>query len=79
LWRKLYAYLVTPLRLIVPQTGELGEVVVAAICGRSNIEFAFRDQVEERQLSIVRPLATCGAFAFVMLALGCFYVYRQDF
>lgn len=79
LWRNLYAWLITPLRTITPQTGEVGEIVIAAICGRSNVELMVGDRVERQQLSIIRPLATCGGFAAVMLLLGCFYVYRQDF
>lgn len=79
LWRNLYAWVVTPLRNIMPQTGEVGEIVIAAICGRSNIELLVGDRVERQQLSVIRPLATCGGFAACMLLLGCFYVYRQDF
>jgi ABC-type transport system involved in multi-copper enzyme maturation permease subunit len=78
-WRNIYAWVIVPMRMLTPQTGEVGEIVVAAICGRSNIEFAVGEQVERQQLSIVRPLATCGGFAAVMLLLGCIYVYRQDF
>ena len=78
-WRNLYAWLITPLRTITPQTGEVGEIVIAAICGRSNVELTVGERVERQQLSIVRPLATCGGFATVMLLLGCYYVYRQDF
>lgn len=79
LWRNLYAWLITPLRTITPQTGEVGEIVIAAICGRSNVEILVGDRVEREQLSIIRPLATCGGFAACMLLLGCLYVYRQDF
>lgn len=79
LWRNLDAFVITPLRFIVPQTGEVGEAVVAMVCGRRDLVIETGDQTQREQLDVVRPLATCGAFTIVMLLLGSFYVYRQDF
>lgn len=79
IWRTVDAWVVTPLRNILPQTGELGETVIALICGRSDVEIVSGNEVQRESLNIVRPLATCGGFTFVMLLLGCLYVYRQDF
>ncbi len=79
IWRTVDAWVVTPLRNILPQTSELGETVIALICGRSDVEIVSGNEVQRESLNIVRPLATCGGFTFVMLLLGCLYVYRQDF
>jgi hypothetical protein len=78
-WRRLDALLITPLRTIIPQTSELGETVVAVICGRSDLEIVTGGQTQQEKLDVVRPLATCGGFIVFMLGLGCLYVYRQDF
>lgn len=79
LWRSIDAWVVTPLRSIVPQTGEISETVTAAIAGRTDVEIEAGPETQRQQLNIVRPLATCGAFIAVMLLLGCIYIYRQDF
>lgn len=79
LWRNLDSFVITPLRFIVPQTGEVGEAVVAMVCGRRDLMIVTGDQTQRQQLDVVRPLATCGAFTVVMLLFGSLYVYRQDF
>lgn len=78
-WRWIDAWAITPLRSIVPQTGELSEAVTAIISGRQDLEIQTGREVQREQLDVTRPLVTCGAFTAVMLLLGCLYVYRQDF
>lgn len=79
LWRSIDAWVVTPLRSIVPQTGEISETMTAIITGRKDLEIEAGTEVQREQLNVVRPLATCGAFIAVMLLLGCLYIDRQDF
>lgn len=79
LWRSIDAWVVTPLRSIVPQTGEISEAMTAIITGRNDVEIEAGAEVQRETLNVVRPLATCGAFIAVMLLLGCVYIYRQDF
>lgn len=79
LWRLIDAWAITPLRSIVPQTGELSEAVTAIISGRQDLAIPTGREVQREQLDAVRPLVTCGAFTVVMLLVGCLYIYRQDF
>ncbi|WP_164102691.1 ABC transporter permease [Candidatus Laterigemmans baculatus] len=79
LWRLIDAWGVTPLRSIVPQTGELSEAVTAVISGREDLEIPAGGEVQREQLDVTRPLVTCGVFTAAMLLLGCLYIYRQDF
>ena len=81
-WRKVDRYLVDPLRLVVPQTGELRREAIAAIVAgqttRSLGEGELADHTRQK-LDVTRPLVTCGLFIAVMLAIGCVYISRQDF
>lgn len=79
LWRSIDAWAVTPLRSIVPQTGEISETMTAIIAGRKDLEIEAGPEIRREQLNVVRPLATCGIFIAVMLLLGCLYFSRQDF
>lgn len=79
LWRSVDAWVITPLRSIVPQTGEISEAMTAIITGRKDLEFEAGAEVQREKLNVLRPLATCGVFIAVMLLLGCVYIYRQDF
>ncbi len=79
LWRNVDAWIIAPIRYIVPQTGEVSEVVISLISGSKNLEINIGDQTQRVQLNVVRPVATCLGFTVVMLLLGCFYVHRQDF
>lgn len=78
-WRTIDAWLISPLRFVLPQTGEVSEVVVTLITGSKNLEIEMGNETQRVQLNVVRPLATCLGFTTVMLLLGCYYVYRQDF
>jgi hypothetical protein len=78
-WRSIDALLISPLRFVLPQTGEVSEVIVTLITGSQNLEIEMGNETQRVQLNVVRPLATCLGFTAVMLLLGCYYVYRQDF
>src|SRR5690606_35169308 len=78
-WRRIDAWVMTPLRVVVPQTGEIGETVVAVITGSSSLDLEMPGQPRRIQLDIARPLATCAAFTTLMLLAGCWYIQRQDF
>lgn len=81
-WRGIHRYLVTPLRSVTPQTGELGDTIAAIVSGEEAIRLPFEapDEVAlPRAYRIWRPLLTCGGFVIVMLSLGCLYFARTDF
>lgn len=79
LWRNIDAWVITPLRTILPQTGEVGEAVIALVSDRRDLLIGPPEENERQRLDVVRPLVTCGAFTLVMLFFGSLYVYRQDF
>jgi len=79
-WRQVDRYVLTPLRMIVPQTGELGETIAAIISGRSGV--AIPGGPEEGRViryHIYRPIFSCAAFITVMLTIGCVYFSTRDF
>ena len=79
-WRWVDASIVTPLRVIIPQTGELGETIAATVSGQSAIQV--NNNSEDAELvryKIVRPIASCAAFIAVMLAISCVYFSTRDF
>ncbi len=79
-WRLVNRYAITPLRLIIPQTGELGETIAAMVSGKSAL--SFDDGTEEGELvryDIIRPVASCATFITVMLLIGCVYFSTRDF
>ncbi len=79
-WRLLDRYLVTPLRMLVPQTGELGQTVTAIISGKSAGAINEGSGAEERvRYRILRPVLSCAGFIAVMLTVGCVYFSRRDF
>ncbi|MEM9826315.1 MAG: ABC transporter permease [Planctomycetota bacterium] len=81
-WRRINDYAVTPLRYVIPQTGELGEVVGTMIRGRSAVvvggNVPGQEAVVERS-NLVRPLVSCGGFIFVMMAINVWYFRSRDF
>ena len=79
-WRLADRYLITPLRTLTPQTGELGETIAAMVSGKSAV--AIQEGGEESQLvryHMVRPIASCAGFIAFMLTIGCVYFARRDF
>lgn len=80
-WRLLDRYLVSPLRVIVPPTGELGQTVTAIISGKSGVTIRESGAAEEERVRyrVLRPVLSCASFIAVMLALGCIYFSRRDF
>ncbi len=81
-WRLVDRYLISPLRMIIPQTGELGETTAAMVSGKSAIAFQSGGGSEDQELhryNILRPVASCAAFIVVMLTIGCIYFSTRDF
>lgn len=80
-WRFVDQYVITPLRAVIPQTGELGQTVTAIISGKSAVavDQAPGDGEELVRYEILRPVLSCGGFIAVMLIIGCVYFSRRDF
>ena len=80
-WRSVDRLVVTPLRTVTPQTGELSQTVAALVSGKTS--FAISGMGEEEQeairLKIARPVLSCSIFTAVMLAFSCLYFARRDF
>jgi hypothetical protein len=79
-WRLVDRFVITPLRMLIPQTGELGETIAAVVSGKSAM--SFDDGSEEQELvryNIVRPVFSCAAFIAVMLMISCVYFSTCDF
>ncbi|TWU42860.1 ABC transporter permease [Novipirellula artificiosorum] len=80
-WRQVDRYLMTPLRTLTPQTGELGGTVAAIISGETSVEF-HRDAsgpVELVRYKILEPVLSCSLFILLMMTLSCVYFRRSDF
>lgn len=80
-WRSVDRYVITPLRTVTPQTGELSQTVAALVSGKSSFAIGggADDDQEMIQLKIARPVISCGVFMAVMLALSCISFARRDF
>ncbi|MEM9589616.1 MAG: hypothetical protein AAGA03_20200, partial [Planctomycetota bacterium] len=80
-WRWVDRYVVTPLRTITPQTGELGDTISALVSGESSISVGPNpDQDEDKmRYKIWRPVLSCATFIGVMLGISCVYFSRRDF
>lgn len=81
-WRMVDRFLVTPLRTVTPQTGELGETIATIVSGERSMQLPFAGGGEEpivQRYNVWRPVLTCGGFVAVMLLLGCVYFARTDF
>ncbi|MGI9472802.1 MAG: ABC transporter permease [Rubripirellula sp.] len=79
-WRLIDKFVISPLRFVVPQTGELGETIAAMVSGKSAISFDDGSGEEELQrYNIARPVASCAIFVCVMLTIGCLYFSTRDF
>ena len=80
-WRRVDQMLITPLRTITPQTGELGQTVAALVSGKSSFAMGGGQGGDEEivRLKIARPVLSCSAFIAVMLTLSCLYFANRDF
>jgi hypothetical protein len=80
-WRLVDKYLVTPLRTITPQTGELGGTIASMISGKSAVTLSngATEEPETVRYKIARPLTSCAGFIVVMLTISCLYFARSDF
>jgi hypothetical protein len=79
-WRLVDRYLVTPLRTITPQTGELSETIAALVSGESAMQLPIASETAQAErYNVWRPVLTCAGFIIVMLSVGCVYFTRADF
>ncbi|MCD0458805.1 ABC transporter permease [Roseiconus lacunae] len=80
-WRNVDRWVITPLRTLTPQTGELSETVAALVSGKQSLTMGGNndDDPDVVRLRILRPVFSCGIFTVVMLAISCVYFNRRDF
>ncbi|QDT02834.1 ABC-2 family transporter protein [Rubripirellula lacrimiformis] len=79
-WRWANRMVVTPLRTVIPQTGELGETIAAMVSGQSAISVSENSEDEELvRYKIARPVISCSVFIVVMLTISCYYFSTRDF
>ena len=80
-WRFVDKFVITPLRTLTPQTGELGETVVALVGGKSSMTFGENtaDDGDVVRLKILRPVLSCAGFIAFMMMLNCWYFASRDF
>lgn len=80
-WRLVEHYVIAPLRMLTPQTGELGETVAAIVSGERAVALDADDAEQDAvvRYEIVRPVLTCAAFVVVMLTIGCVHFTRRDY
>jgi ABC-2 family transporter protein len=78
-WRLIDRYVMTPLRTIVPRTGELGQTIAAMVSGKSSITFGAPNQEEVIRYNIFQPVLSCVIFIAVMLTISCVYFSTRDF
>jgi hypothetical protein len=80
-WRSVDRWVITPLRTVTPQTGELSDTVAALVSGKRSLALG-PEQSEDREvvpLRIARPVLSCGVFLLVVMAISCVYFARADF
>ncbi|TWU34166.1 ABC-2 family transporter protein [Novipirellula aureliae] len=80
-WRNVDRWLMTPLRTLTPQTGELGGMVARIISGETAIQMSSETTgpIETIRYRVFGPLLSCAIFIVVMLTLSCLYFARSDF
>ncbi len=79
-WRLVDRYVMSPLRLLIPQTGELGETIESMVSGKSSV--TIDDGTETGQTvryDILRPVISCALFITVMLTVSCLFFATRDF
>lgn len=81
-WRLIDRYMISPLRMIIPQTGELGETIASMVSGKSAVSFQAGPGTEDEEIhryNIIRPVTSCATFIVVMMVIGCVYFSTRDF
>nr|WP_220497980.1 ABC transporter permease [Rhodopirellula sp. JC639] len=80
-WRSVDRYLITPLRTLTPQTGELSQTVAALVSGKTSFAIGGSSEEDQEvvQLKILRPVVSCSLFLAVMLTVSSVYFARRDF
>ena len=80
-WRFVDHYVISPLRVVTPQTGELGDTVAALVGGKNSLAVGQNrsDDGDVIRYKILRPVLSCAGFVCVMLLLCCAYFARTDF
>ncbi|MDB4338913.1 ABC transporter permease [Rubripirellula sp.] len=79
-WRLVDRYVISPLRMIIPQTGELGESIEAIISGESaKTVLSGPNAGEVVRYNLIRPITSCSLFIVVMLITSCYYFTTRDF
>ncbi|MGB7343204.1 MAG: ABC transporter permease [Pirellulaceae bacterium] len=80
-WRFVEKYVITPLRTLTPQTGELGQTVAAIVGGKSSLTIGQSgpEDGDVIRFRILRPVLSCAGFVVVMLMISCVYFSRSDF
>ena len=80
-WRRINQYVITPLRWVIPQTGQLGDTIAAIISGESSFQFGDddADDIEPIRYQVMGPVVNCSVFIIVMLILSCLYFSKTDF
>ncbi|KAA1260043.1 ABC-2 family transporter protein [Rubripirellula obstinata] len=79
-WRQVDQLVVTPLRWLTPQTGDLGETIATMISGKSAFSFSSGDGERETiRRKVAGPVISCTVFTTVMLMISCVYFATRDF
>ncbi|QEG00842.1 ABC-2 family transporter protein [Stieleria maiorica] len=80
-WRSVDRYLITPLRTLTPQTGELSQTVAALVSGKTSFAIGGSSEEDQEvvQLKVLRPVVSCSLFLAVMLTVSSLYFARRDF
>lgn len=79
-WRMVDSYGISPMRLVIPQTGELGETTASMVSGKSAIAINSPSGEEELiRYDVFRPVLSCSIFILVMLSISCIYFSTRDF
>ncbi len=79
-WRLIDKFVMSPLRMTVPQTGELSDIIASLISGKSSVSIpGGLDEGEIVQYDIFRPIVSCSTFIVIMLTIGCIYFSTRDF
>lgn len=79
-WRLIERFLIAPLRMLIPQTGELGSTIASMISGKSAITIGTGgNEAEVVRYNVTRPVVSCTIFILVMLSISCIYFATRDF
>lgn len=79
-WRWVNKYIVKPIRMLIPQTGKLGETTRSLVSGKSAFTFDTGNNEEEVvRYDVVEPVVSCSIFILIMLTIGGVYFSTRDF